>query len=807
MRIVLAWLRLDARRRWRSLFVLGLLIALATMTVLTAVAGARRGQTAFSRLWARTLPTTVTVLPNQPGFDWARIRSLPEVTALTTFAIAGFALEGYPLAGQNLGFPPGDSQVMRTIERPVVFDGRLFDPRRADEAVVTPRFLVGYGKSVGDMITLRLPTPREAANGYDPSTGTVPHGPRVPVRIVGVIRSFWFSDPPGSNGALVPSPGLLTHYRANLMGRHDSTYINALVRLRGGAAGIPAFRADLARATGRSDIDVWNNYVDFGGPVRQLSNFEAASLLAFGLAALAAAVVLIGQSVARYISATMADLQLLRGPGLRPRQAVAAAIAAPFAAAVAGTTLAVVGAIVASRWMPIGGVSTLEPEPGIDTDWLILGTGWAVVPLVVLAGSAIAAGTALAASRTRTLPRRSALALALARAGLPVSAVIGTRFALEPGRDRSAVPVRPALTGAIVGVLGVLAAFTFAAGVSDAAANPARFGQTNQLGGFLGFNGQTFNPATPKAMAAVAGDRDVIGVNDARIAVAYSGDTSVTMYSYQPVGGKRLPVVLTAGRMPATAGEVVLAPTTARQLGVTVGARIPLTSGSVPRTASVTGIGFVPEGPHNGYASGGWITLAGYDRVFNGVRYSFKFRVGEIALRSGADVQSAARRLNAVAARAAGGHGLSLTPPPPPDEVKEIRDVAALPIALGGFLALLAAGAVGHALATAVRRRRHELAVLRALGMTRRQARLVIVTQASVLTLTGLAFGVPLGLAAGRALWRVVADSTPLAYHPPLALLALVLIAPAGLLVANLLAAWPGQRAAGLPSGQVLRTE
>jgi len=35
----------------------------------------------------------------------------------------------------------------------------------------------------------------------------------------------------------------------------------------------------------------------------------------------------------------------------------------------------------------------------------------------------------------------------------------------------------------------------------------------------------------------------------------------------------------------------------------------------------------------------------------------------------------------------------------------------------------------------------------------------------------------------------------------------LLLIAPAGLLAANLLAAWPAHRAAGLPSGQILRTE
>jgi ABC-type lipoprotein release transport system permease subunit len=83
----------------------------------------------------------------------------------------------------------------------------------------------------------------------------------------------------------------------------------------------------------------------------------------------------------------------------------------------------------------------------------------------------------------------------------------------------------------------------------------------------------------------------------------------------------------------------------------------------------------------------------------------------------------------------------------------------------------------------------------------------VVITQASLLALIGLVFGVPLGLALGRRLWHQVAETTPLAYHPPLAVWALLLIVPAGLLVANLLALWPGHRAAGLRSGQVLRTE
>jgi ABC-type antimicrobial peptide transport system permease subunit len=133
--------------------------------------------------------------------------------------------------------------------------------------------------------------------------------------------------------------------------------------------------------------------------------------------------------------------------------------------------------------------------------------------------------------------------------------------------------------------------------------------------------------------------------------------------------------------------------------------------------------------------------------------------------------------------------------------------VAVLPLALSAVLALLALGAVGHALSIAVRRRRHELAVLRALGLTRRQSRLVIVTQASLLAVIGLVFGVPLGIALGRIVWRAAADMTPLAYNPPLAVWALLLTGPLALLTANLLAAWPGERAARLRTGQILRTE
>ena len=806
MRITLAWLRLEPRRRWRSLMVLALLVAVATATVLTAVAGARRGQTAYDRLWARTLPATATVLPNQPGFDWAKVRALPEVAALSMFPVTfGFALDCCPGAGA--GFPPADDQITRTIERPVMLAGRLFSPTRVDEVVVTPKFAASYRKGVGDTLTLHLPSPHQADVGYDGTSGP-PRGPEIPARIVGVGRTPWGidADSPGQTGGVLPSPALFTHYRANIMGTSGQTYINALVRLMGGAAAIPAFRTDLARVTKRSDIDVWNNLADFGDPTRRVTGYEAACLLAFGLAALVAAFFLVGQSVARYTSGTVVDLQVLQAVGMTRRQAIVSASAAPFLAGVTGATVGVATAIVASRWMPIGLAAIVEPHPGITADWLVLGVGWVIAPLLVLAGSAATAAAALTAGRRGRAQRRSAVAAAAAGAGFPVPVVIGARFALEPGRGRSAVPVRPALVGAVAGVLGVLAAFTFSAGVADAAANPARFGQTWQLGTFLGLNGHDSGPAG-RALRAVAADHDVIGVNDARIGGAQSGRISIESYTYAPVAGKRLPVVLTSGRMPVMPDEIALAPTTAHELHAMAGSTIRLSGGRTPRTVTVTGVAFVPAGPHNSYAEGAWLTPAGYDRVFAGAHYSFKFHAAAVALRPGANVEAVARRLNAAAAAVTGNRAIAFTPPTPLPEVQVIKDLELLPLALSAFLALLAVGAVGHALSIAVSRRRHDLAVLRALGMSRPQTRMVVAVQASVLAVIGLVFGVPLGVALGRSIWRVVAGFTPVAYHPPLAVWALLLIGPVALLAANTLAAWPEHHASRLRTGQVLRTE
>ena len=804
MSIILTWLRLDLRRRWRSLAVLALLVAIASGTVMAAFAGARRGASALTRLQDRTLAATAAVYANTPGFDWASIRALPEVKAMTTFVVSySNALEGLPDGA--VGFPPADDSAMRTIERPVVFAGRVFDPARADEAVVTPKFAQNYHKGVGDTVVLRLPTPQQIANGEATDRWRLA-GPRLMLHIVGVIRSPWqAADAPNKDGTLLPSPALTARYRANLVGGGaGAEYINAIVRLRGGEAAVAAFRQHVAKVTGRSNIEVVN-LPDQQRAAQRASTFEARCLLAFGGAALVAALFLVGPAIVRYTAAGTTELQTMRALGLTPRQSVTAAAAGVAGTGLAGAVLGVGGAIVASRWFPFGTASLLEPSRGVSVDWTVLGPGLACVTLLVSGAAAVAGWLGRDPSRPAATSRRSGIARVATRAGVPVPVTIGTRFALESGRGRSAVPVRPALIGAVAGVLGILAAFTFARGVSDAASKPERFGQTFQLVGYLGLGSQDFGPAD-RLHSELAKSPDVSAMDDARLAVATAsdGNTSVSLYSYTPVG-TGVPVVITSGRMPMSANEVVLAPRSASALHVRRDDTVRLTGNTGPPiTLVVSGIGFVPEGPHNTYADGGWVTTAGYNRLFTG----FDYHEVLVTLRPGLDPTAVGPALaKDVTTALPEAQGFAFDFAIEPTQVAEIRQVRVLPIVLGFFLALLAIGAVGHALATAVRRRRQDLAVLRALGMTRRQCRWVVVTQATVLAVIGLIFGIPLGLALGRTVWRVVADYTPLQYAAPLALWALVFIAPAALLLSNLLAAWPGHRAARLRIANVLRSE
>jgi len=126
---------------------------------------------------------------------------------------------------------------------------------------------------------------------------------------------------------------------------------------------------------------------------------------------------------------------------------------------------------------------------------------------------------------------------------------------------------------------------------------------------------------------------------------------------------------------------------------------------------------------------------------------------------------------------------------------------------LGAFFGLLACATVAHALVTTVRRRPRDLAVLRAIGFTRGQTRGAIAWQSTLLAVAGIIVGVPIGIAIGRITWRWLADDFTIVYVPPLAALAILLVAAAALALANALAAGPAHVAARIRPAEALRVE
>jgi ABC-type lipoprotein release transport system permease subunit len=97
---------------------------------------------------------------------------------------------------------------------------------------------------------------------------------------------------------------------------------------------------------------------------------------------------------------------------------------------------------------------------------------------------------------------------------------------------------------------------------------------------------------------------------------------------------------------------------------------------------------------------------------------------------------------------------------------------------------------------------------LKTLGFTRRQLAVTVAWQASAAAIVGIVIGVPVGMALGRWLWDLFARdiyAIPRPTVPPV--LGVFLVAAVTIVLANLVAALPGQMAARTPTALVLRAE
>src|SRR6185436_16846913 len=105
-------------------------------------------------------------------------------------------------------------------------------------------------------------------------------------------------------------------------------------------------------------------------------------------------------------------------------------------------------------------------------------------------------------------------------------------------------------------------------------------------------------------------------------------------------------------------------------------------------------------------------------------------------------------------------------------------------------------GTLVHALATAVRRRRRDLAILATIGFSRFQIAATVAWQATTVAVVGLLVGIPIGVIAGRFATGRLAASIGSISDPVVSWLALAGVVVGTLVIANLVAALPGLAAA-----------
>jgi predicted lysophospholipase L1 biosynthesis ABC-type transport system permease subunit len=142
-----------------------------------------------------------------------------------------------------------------------------------------------------------------------------------------------------------------------------------------------------------------------------------------------------------------------------------------------------------------------------------------------------------------------------------------------------------------------------------------------------------------------------------------------------------------------------------------------------------------------------------------------------------------------------------------PAEITDYRSMGVAPLILAGALAAGAVASLWLTLSASVRRRRADLALLKTLGLTRRQLAATVAWQSTIAVATGALVGVPLGIALGRYLWDLFARQISVIPEPSVPVLIVLLVMAGALVAANLVAAIPGRAAARVPAAALLRTE
>jgi hypothetical protein len=785
---------IELRRHWRGTLLLALLVALVVGTVIASVAGAGRSRTAMQRYLEEVRPFDAAAFGDPDAraglHDLEGVAAAPEMELLA----ASFEIdpEGfYPLVVVEDGVAPYD------YARFPVVDGRLSAPDAPRELMLGERTAERLGLTVGDtatLVTYTGDTARAVFMDGDGRNQPPPDGPDIDMTVVGIVRD------PGDIGAR-ESDLTLTFLTPAFREEYDGDEVGiiadgTILFLEPGASA----KAITEAVEGEDvEIDTTFSATSVGAAVDPTMQAIATALYAFaGIVALAG-LVAVAQSLARSQQAAGDDDHTLGALGVG-RSARWARLAVPgVVAVVAGTAGGIALALAASPLFPVGLARRAEPDRGFDVDLPALVSGTAAA---LLLGGLLAVGLAARQVRRATVdasPRLGIVSRFAADAGAPSPVVSG--LSLVSGTPGA--PGRAAVGGVLVGAVGIIAALTFGASIDRLRGDPELYG----WGWDLTIEGADLShlPTDSFDPSVLLDDDDVVaaGTFVNQIPVSLDGHPEFAM-AVHDVKGHLSPVVV-AGRAPLEPDEVALAGDTIEQLDVGVGDEITVVASDREEAMRVTGVVALPVPEDGGSsATGAWFSQHAAERFgFDGAcgESDSCTRAIAVRLRDGADPATIGARYRDDEAE------VDIALPSPPGEIERLNAVQGLPGLLAAFLALLAAMAVSFAVATTLRRRRIDLAILRTLGMTARQLRTAVSALVLGLTAGGAILGTVLGVVVGRQVWQAVVDSVSMPFSPSIPVTALVLVPMGAMVLGHLVATTARHRAAATPAAQILRAE
>lgn len=804
MRAVLRLAAHKLRATWPGWVFLALLVGVAAGAVLTAAAGALRTDTAYPRFLETSKASDVLVGPlgsGVGGYDDALAR-LPGAAAIAPLV----GLQALPVTpgGKSVitatTFAPLDGRFGHVLEVPKMLAGRQPGPDRPGQVAVDQIAAADLHLRVGSTLEMA------AFAGSSRRTRLLSE------RVVGIMVT---------RGSVVPitdldrGPIILASTALfRELGPSYEAFDGAYVKLRPGATPSSFGRQAqvLARAFPATGGQVFvTDEATQAATVERSIRPQAVALALFALVLAVTGILIVGQAAARLMLAAGQDSRTLAALGMTRGQLLAASLVEVGLAAAAGAVIAVAVAVAASPLMPIGPARLAEPDPGVSANTAVLAAGFAAIVALLLARVAWPAWRQASAlpSAEQVQGRRSRAGEWLARSGAPVTAVTGVRLAFDPGRGRTAVPVRAALLGTALAVAAVAAAATFGANLLHLVNTPRLYGQDWDVAVDL-----QFAPVTPRQfqelMARVPG---ISGWTFGLHGTLGIGNTVVPAIGLAPGRGPVISPTLLEGHAPQSDREVALGSSVLRTLGLRVGQSVPVTVSGHREQARIVGRAvfpyfgegsFTPTDVGEGAEGTAALLAAQAGATGNGPGYNFVLVRFSPGTSLAADVAGFQRAMSPFCAQVE--QSTCMVTDQRPNAVVNYALIDGTPAVLAGILAALGLAVLGQFVVASARRRRRDFAIMKVLGLVRRQLGAVTVWQVTTLTGLALLLGLPLGVAGGHWAWGLFSGNVGLATDTitPMALLWAI---PVAIAAANVIALRPGWVVARMRPAAVLRTE